>query len=117
MNIFLRMQSALSTLGIPCVANHNLLATAGDLPDVFAVYSLVSSMAQNHADDTEQNRFYRVQVAIYSNIGLGDLPDVETPMLAAGFMRGPERPAPEESNSNYFGIIKEFTFLEGASNA
>lgn len=103
-------QEALSGLGVPVVANALIVASGASLPDVFVVYSLVSSPPIKWADDFETMRFYRMQVSIYSRNGLTDLPDVSDAMVAAGFARGPMRELPYNQETRHFGLALEFIF-------
>jgi len=83
----------------------------GELPETYIVYSLISGVGEIHADNLETARTYRVQVSIMSRSGLASLPDVDTPMLAAGFTKGPERPIPKDSTTSHYGLAKDYFYL------
>ena len=105
--------SALTSLSpIPCVAGRYVPASAAaPLPDVFVVYTMVSSSAAQHADGTEKHRNYRMQLAIYSRTGLTSLPDVDTLMTAAGWMRSSEREIGYDRDTGHYGLIKDYVIL------
>ena len=84
----------------------------GSLPDQYIVYSLISGVAEQHADNIENGRTYRVQVNILSRTGLVSLPDVDTAMLAAGFKKGPERQLPKDPTSNHYGLARDYFYLQ-----
>jgi hypothetical protein len=112
--IYERTATALGTLSpaIPYALGQYITATGADLPDTFIVFTLVDGSPEQHADDAEWYRTYRVQVSIYSRSGLVSLPDVNTAMLAAGFTKGPERQLPYDQESKHFGLAKDFFYLE-----
>lgn len=83
----------------------------GTLPDTYIVYSLISGAAEEHADNAETARTYRVQVSIMNKDGLVSLPDVDTAMLAAGFTRGPERVLQKDSTTSHYGLAKDYFYL------
>jgi hypothetical protein len=83
----------------------------GELPDVYIVYSLISGVGEEHADNLETARTYRVQVSIMSKDGLVSLPDVDAVMLAAGFLKGPERALPKDSTTSHYGLAKDYFYL------
>ncbi len=105
--IYEKTAAALITLDVPFAMNTYL----GELPDVYLVYQLISAPAQQHADDEESLRSFRVQVSIYSNSGLIDLPDVDGAMLAAGFQKGPMRELPYDRDTGHFGLALDFVTL------
>lgn len=103
--------SALSGLSEPVAAGQYLAASEAELPDTFVVYSLVSSSPALHGDDAERLRNRRVQISLYSRDGLAGLPDTDTPMLAAGFQRGPERELPYNRDTRHYGLVREYIYL------
>lgn len=110
--IWEHVEDALAGISQPKAASAYQAATGADLPDTYLVYLLVSAPPLQHADDAETLRTYTVQVSIYSRTGLASLPDIETPLLAAGFLRGPEREIPYNPLTGHYGVAKEFTFTE-----
>lgn len=113
--IFERVENALATLSpaVPVVYKRYLTGSGQSLPDVFIAYSLISSPAEEHADDTETLRSYTVQVAIYKIYSLVGMPDVDAAMLAAGFEKGIQRELPEDpAPGGHFGLATEYTYLE-----
>lgn len=107
--IFETVKGALDTLGVP-YGMGTYLGT-GELPDQYMVYSLVSAVPAQRADDAEAHRSYRVQVSLYDRNGLADLPDVDAAMMAAGFEKGPERQLPHDQESGHYGLAKDFFLL------
>ena len=111
--IFERVTTALNTLSpkVPFALGIYVPATGSDLPDQFIVFTLVSSVSSQSADDAETERFERVQVTIYNRSGLINLPSVDVVMRAAGFRLSTERQMLFEETTKHFGIEKEFTIL------
>lgn len=109
MTIWERIAAALTGLAVPMGAGVYIAAT---LPDLYLVYFLVSAPPLQHGDNAERERMYRVQVTIYSRAGLGNQPAVDTAMVAAGFMRGPERELPYNTSTRHYGLAKEFIYLD-----
>lgn len=84
----------------------------GSLPDVFIVYTLISGAPEQHADNAETARTYRMQLSIMDRNGLfARANDVDTVMIAAGFTKGPERALPRDSNTSHFGLAKDYFYL------
>jgi hypothetical protein len=112
-SIFERVKNALDTLS-PAVP-HALAPykASGNLPDLFIVYQLITSPAEQSADNNETARSYLVQVTIWSRSGLASLPDVTTAMRAAGFQAGAFRQLPQDPETGHYGLAKEFVYLEG----
>lgn len=113
--IFERTATALSSLSpvIPYALGQYLTANGADLPATFIVYQEISGTPEQHADDVETHRTYRIQVSIFSRGGLVSLPDVDTAMLAAGFTKGPERQLPYDKETRHFGLAKDYFRLDG----
>lgn len=99
--------SALAPLG------ENLAADkyAGEPPDRFLVYSLVSSPPVGHGDNRELLREYRVQVSLYDRAGVVDYQGIVDAMTAAGFSAGPMRGIPFNQTTGHFGLVMEFVYL------
>jgi hypothetical protein len=112
--IFERVETALDTLSpaVPHAMSRYLTANNADLPDTFIVYQLIGGAPEQHADDAETQRTYRVQVSIYAREGLVALPDVDAAMTAAGFTEGPERQLPFDEKTRHFGLAKDYFYLE-----
>jgi len=113
MSIWERVKAALTGLSVPMVANAYIDASGAELPDLYLVYFLVSSPPEQHADDAETLRSYRMQISIYQRAGLVGLPDVDGAMVAAGFTRGPQREIPYNQLTRHFGLALEYVYLEG----
>ncbi|MGA2488783.1 MAG: hypothetical protein ABSF99_01155 [Anaerolineales bacterium] len=107
--IFEATATALATLHIPYGMN-NYLST-GELPDQYIVYTVVTGVPAQHADNAETKRTYRVQVTIYSRGGLVSIPDVDAAMLAAGFTKGPERQLPGDPETGHYSLAKDYFYL------
>lgn len=110
MTIWEIVDLALSGIGVPYAANSMVLKTGDDLPDVFAVYQLISSPPVLHAENLEYMRSYRIQVSVYSRNGLANLPNVTTLMVSAGFTRGPITELPYNGETGHFGLALEFVY-------
>lgn len=106
-------KNALASLSpsIPYALGQYLTASGADLPDTFIVYTEVSGVPEQHADNAETQRTYRVQVSIYARGGLLSLPNVDTAMLAQGFRKGPERQLPYDAETRHFGLAKDYYYL------
>lgn len=109
MNIFTVTNDALASIS-PAVpfALDDLI---GSLPDTYIVYTLITGVGEEFADNDETARTYRVQVSIMSRAGLASLPDVDSVMRAAGFTRGPERELPKDSTTSHYGLAKDYFYL------
>ena len=106
--IWERVSTALATISPPVTyAQGDLI---GSLPDTYIVYTLIDGVAQDHADNVEIARTYRVQVSIMNKTGLVGLPDVDTAMKAAGFMKGPERELPKDSTTSHYGLAVDYFY-------
>ena len=105
--VFEKVAAALEPLGVPFAENTYM----GTLPDEYLVYQLISAPAQQHADDEETLRTFRVQVSAYSTDGLTSLPDVTGAMKAAGFRAGPIRELPYDRNTGHFGLAQDYIYV------
>jgi len=83
----------------------------GELPDQYLAYSLIDGVPEQHADNVEKHRSYRVQVSIFSRSGLAVLPGVDAAMLAAGFTKGPEHQLDRDDESGHYGLAKDYFYL------
>ncbi len=110
--IWERTYSALVGLGVPLAANRYLVETLDQLPDQFIVYSLISAPPEQHADNVEKSRTYRMQINVWNRNGLVGLPDIAGAMVAAGFGRGPIRELPYVESTRHYGLVYEFLFLD-----
>ncbi len=113
MSIWERVVAALTSLAVPMAANVYIATTGAELPDLYLAYFLVSSPPEQHADDEETLRSYRMQISVYNRAGLASLPDVDSAMVAAGFSRGPQRELPYNQLTRHFGLALEYVYLEG----
>jgi len=112
MTIWEHMKAALTGLGVPMAANAFIPSGGEERPDLYLVYFLIVSPPIQHADDGETLREYAVQVSIYSRDGLTGLPDVESAMLAAGFMFEAQRELPYNPDTRHYGLAMDFNFVE-----
>lgn len=111
-NIFTRTNDALATLSPAIPFAMDTYLSTGEWPDTFIVYTLISGTPEDHADNVEIVRSYRVQVSIMSRNGLASLPDVDSAMIAAGFMKGPERALPKDKDTSHYGLAKDYFYTE-----
>jgi hypothetical protein len=112
MSIWSDTYTALSGIGLPLAANTMIVATGADLPDQFIVYSMISNPPEQHADNVEKLRSYRMQISVYSRTGMTTIPaQVETAMLAAGFTRLEGRELPYNQQTRHFGLAMDFNYL------
>jgi hypothetical protein len=108
--IFEVTADALATL-TPVPFGHNTYHSPdGSIPDLYLAYQTWGT-PEEHADDAEVSRTYRVQVTILSKTGLASLPDVDGAMLAAGFTIGPERELPQDISSGHYILAKDYFIL------
>jgi hypothetical protein len=104
--IFERVSTALSTLS-PAVP-----FALAPYKSTYIAYQLITSPPEAHADNRETARSYLVQISIYRRGGLVSLPDVDTAMIGAGFVKGDWRQLPQDTETGHFGLAKDYTFLE-----
>ena len=109
-NIFEITNTALAAISPPVTFAMDELI--GTLPDTYIVYTLIDGVPEDHADNVEIARTYRIQVSIMNKDGLASLPNVDTPMLAAGFVLGPERELPKDSTTSHYGLAKDYFFTK-----
>lgn len=109
-NIFTITNDALAAI-TPAVPFAQNVYAGATLPDTYLVYTLISSPPEQHADNAETERSYFVQVSIFSKSGLAVLPDVDTPMLAAGFKKSNFREIPRDQETAHFGLAKDYVIL------
>jgi len=112
--IFERIKTALDTLApaIPYALGQYITSTGGELPDTFIVYSLISGVPEQHADNVETYRSYHVQISIFARAGLVTLPNVDAAMLVQGFTKGPINQLPYDNGSRHFGLARDYFYLE-----
>jgi hypothetical protein len=113
-SIFARVNDALETLSpaVPYALDRFLTANGADLPDTYITFYMMSGEGVQHADNDETLRQYDVQITIFSRSGLAALPDVDTAMLSAGFIKGPERQLPTDEQTRHFGLAKDYSYFE-----
>ena len=109
--IWERTATALTSLTVPVAANVYISPTPGVWPDTFVVYQLVSSVPEQHADEAETLRSYRMQVSVFARSLIG-LPGIDALMVAAGFARGPLRELPYDETTRHYGQVAEYVYLE-----
>lgn len=108
--VFEMVQTALDgALTVPVAQNVYMSNTS--LPDVYVVHQMISSPPEQSADNVETLRFYRVQVTVYSRVGLVSIPDVITPMTAAGFRQSLTREIPKDLRTGHYGLAYDFTIV------
>jgi hypothetical protein len=112
MTIWERVRAALTPLATPMASGTFITATPDDLPDLYLVYFLVSSPAEQHMDNVETLRSNRMQISVYSRNGLAGLPDVSGAMVSAGFMAGPKTELPYNQQTRHFGLALEYVDIE-----
>lgn len=110
--IFERVADALDSLGVDYASGIYIPETGESLPDQFITYSLVSSPPEQHADQVETLRSFRVQVSVYDRSGLIDLPDVDGAMVAAGFAISNKYQIPYDQETGHHGLAQDYIFLE-----
>jgi hypothetical protein len=112
-SIFEATETALATLtpSVPAALDKFIMATDAALPDVFIEYFLVSGVGLQHADDAETARRQRMQISIWSRLGLANLPDIDTAMIGQGFTPGDERQLESDPDTGHFGWSKDFFYL------
>lgn len=108
-DIFQITNDALASINpaVPFAQNNYI----GDLPDLYLVYTLISSPPEAHFDNEETLRSCRIQVSVYSKSGLASLPDVDGAMKAAGFKPSNIRELPRSKESGHFGLAKDYVIL------
>ena len=114
MSIYDLVDGALAGLGVPYAAGQFLTESpSAPLPDLFLVSTVVSDVSEQTADDEEQLRFYRVQIAVFCRNGLAGLPDVDTAMKVAGFKKSSGREIPFDRDTGHYGLAQDYTILLG----
>jgi hypothetical protein len=112
MSVFADVYTALASLGLPLAANIYQAAEGIKLPDRFLVYSLIASPPVQAADNVEKLRANYIQVSLYDRSGLNNPPDIDSAMVAAGFVRGSRREMPYNQLTGHFGLAMEYVILE-----
>jgi hypothetical protein len=107
-DVFERTTAALTSLSTPFACDRFIPASGSELPDLFMAFFMVSSVAGQHADNSESERVERVQVSVFSRTGLSGLPDVDLAMTAAGFKPGPKRQLPFDMATGHFGLAQDY---------
>ncbi len=103
--------TAMATLGVPYAADVNRDDIADPLPELYIVYSEISAIPQQSADDDETERFYRMQISVYNRAGLINLPDTDTAMQAVGFRFAGNTHLPYNDETLHYGVAREYTIL------
>lgn len=112
MKIQERVQTALSLLSVPVQNGFYKGAANVGLPDSYVLYQIVDGVGAQYADDAETQRTYRVQINMFCRTGVLNMPDVTTPMKAAGFTPGPERELAYNEKTSHAGYSKDFFYSE-----
>jgi len=112
--IFERVTTALGNLSpaIPFALGAYKTASGADLPDTFISFTLVNGDGVQHADNAETLREYTIQISIFSRAGLITLPNVDAVLLAAGFIKGPERQLTTDEQTRHYGLARDYIYLE-----
>ena len=110
--IFERVETALGTINPAVPFSLAPYKSTSALPDQYITHQLITGTPEQHADNLEVARSYLVQVTIWSKSGLITIPNVDTPMLAAGFKKSDERQLPQDLESKHYGLAKDFTYSE-----
>lgn len=113
--IYELVEDVLDGLSMDYAANVYIPATGDALPDTYAVYQVIATPPEQHADNAETLRSYLVQVTIYARGGLVGLPDVRSAMVAAGFMRAGQRDINYNADTRHFGQSTDYVYLEEAT--
>jgi hypothetical protein len=108
--IFEKVYAALNGITPAVAFGQDTYLSTGELPDQYLVYSLVTSPPEQHANNAETERSYRIQVSIYSRTGLVTIPNVDAAMVAAGFIKGPWRNLPYDPDTGHFGLAKDYIY-------
>jgi hypothetical protein len=108
--IYERVTTALGTLS-PAVPFALAPYKATTLPPTYLAYQLIAGSPEQTADDAETERSYLIQVSIFSHAGLVSLPDVDSAMLAAGFVKSNERQLPQDPQTGHYGLAKDYVYL------
>jgi hypothetical protein len=111
MSIWETVETALAGIAIPQAANFYQAASGSSLPDEFLVYFLLSSIPEQHGDDAETLRSWRVEVNYYNRAGLANLPGIDAAMVAASFTRGPQRELPYNQLTRHHSLALEYILL------
>lgn len=104
-------ETALSGLGLPYAADANRSALGTPLPDLFVVYKQVSGLAAQFADDLDTERFFRMQLSVFSRDGLVGLPDTDNAMESVGFVFSRATEIPFTRETGHYGQAREYTIL------
>jgi hypothetical protein len=111
--IFERVKTALDTLSpIPVALEPYRVTPGASLPDTYITYIEVSDVPVAHYDDQETARDYLVQVNIFKRGGLVALPDVDAPMLAAGFTKDQRRQLPADEQTGHYHVAIDYRYHE-----
>lgn len=102
--------TAISGLGVPYAADRLLVDDGENYPATYIVYFLVSAPPEQYADDAEELRSYTIQVNVFSVNGLINLPDVDTAMTTAGFIKGRMFEIPPDSETSHYGLGTEYIY-------
>lgn len=109
MTIWERTATALGTVS-PAV-NYSVAPYKGSLPGAFVVYQLITSPAAQHADDTETERSYTMQLTFWDTAGIPSTTNVDAAMIAAGFVKGTMSQLPQDPKTHHYGLAVEYSYL------
>ncbi|PKN87784.1 MAG: hypothetical protein CVU46_03125 [Chloroflexi bacterium HGW-Chloroflexi-8] len=112
MTIWERVVSALTSLSVTMAANVLIVASEAERPAEYLVYSVVTSPAEQFADNAETARSWLVQISYYNRAGLATMPYISGAMAAAGFMPSAQRELPYNQQTRHFGYALDFVYAE-----
>jgi hypothetical protein len=110
--IFERVETALGTINPAVPFAMAPYKSSGDLPDQYMAYQMIAGEPEQHADDSETERSYIIQVSVFSHSGLASLPGVDAAMLAAGFEKSSSRSLPQDAGTGHYGLALDYVYLE-----
>lgn len=112
MTIWERVVSALTSLGVTMAANVLIVASEAERPAAYLTYFVVTSPAEQFADNLEKGRSWTVQINYYNRSGLAAMPNISGAMAAAGFSPSAQRELPYNQQTRHFGYALDFVYVE-----
>jgi hypothetical protein len=112
MNIRTRVKTALAPLGLPVGHLVYKTATGQAMPATWLEYQVITDLPDLHANNREVLTVYRVQVKAYTSGDVTALPDINSVMAAAGFLRVSAIDLPYEADTKLFGVAMDYRYTE-----